>query len=193
MTYLIDWVLPFLVVLSVLIFVHELGHYLVARWCGVTVEVFSIGFGPELFGRTDRAGTRWKVSAIPLGGFVKMYGEESFGAEEGEPAPPSPGADAGSFRNKTLRQRAAVVAAGPLANIVFALVLLVGIFGFVGSPTPLPVVGAVQENSAAADAGFMPGDVIVEIDGEAVAWFEDLRRIVNANPGVTLALRRAAW
>ena len=184
MTYIIDWVLPFLVVLSVLIFVHELGHYLVARWCGVTVEVFSIGFGPELFGRTDRAGTRWKVSAIPLGGFVKMYGEESFGAEEGEP-PPS-GAKEGSFRDKTLRQRAAVVAAGPLANILFALVLLVGIFGFVGSPTPLPVVGAVQENSAAAEAGFMPGDVIVEIDGETVAWFEDLRRIVNANPGVTL-------
>jgi regulator of sigma E protease len=185
MHYIVDWILPFLVVLTVLIFVHELGHYLIARMCGVMVEVFSIGFGPELFGRTDRAGTRWRVSAIPLGGFVKMHGEDTFQEESVESASADHG-DHLSFRHKTLRQRAAIVSAGPLANIVFALALLLGLFGFVGAPAPLPVVGAVQENSAAAEARFLPGDVILEIDGETVTWFEDVRRIVNASPSVTL-------
>src|SRR5512134_589267 len=116
MHYIVDWILPFLVVLTVLIFVHELGHYLIARMCGVMVEVFSIGFGPELFGRTDRAGTRWKVSAIPLGGYVKMYGEENFAQEAGDDARPA-AADHLSFRHKALAQRAAIVSAGPLANV----------------------------------------------------------------------------
>lgn len=179
-----DWILPFLIVLSVLIFVHEFGHYLVARWCGVRVEVFSIGFGPELFGWTDRASTRWKVSAIPLGGYVKMYGEETFGQEEDVPEdtgspPPQPEV---SFRNKSLWQRSAIVSAGPLANIIFALVVLLGLFAAVGAPAPLPVVGSVQPGSAAAEASFAPDDVVVAIGDEPVAWFEDLRRIVNASP-----------
>ncbi len=191
MHYIVDWILPFLVVLTVLIFVHELGHYLIARLCGVRVEVFSIGFGPELFGRTDRAATRWRLSAIPLGGYVKMHGEDTF-QEEPEERASADRADHLSFRNKTLRQRAAIVSAGPLANIAFALTLLLGLFAFVGAPAPLPVVGAVQENSAAAEAGFMPGDVILQIEGEKVAWFDDVRRIVNVNPGITLhfAVRR---
>ncbi|MBK8175745.1 MAG: RIP metalloprotease RseP [Rhodospirillales bacterium] len=188
MSYVVDWVLPFLVVLSVLIFVHELGHYLIARACGVMVEVFSIGFGPELFGWTDRVGTRWKVSAVPLGGYVKMYGEETFeggdAAEPGESVPRR--ADHLSFRHKRLSQRAAIVAAGPFANILFALVLLLGLFGFVGAPAPLPVVGVVQEGSAAAVADFRAGDLIVKIGDEPITWFEDLRRIVNASPGVEL-------
>lgn len=179
-----DWILPFLIVLSVLIFVHEFGHYLIARWCGVRVEVFSIGFGPELFGWTDRADTRWKVSAIPLGGYVKMYGEETFGQEDDAPGetrspPPQPEV---SFRYKSLRQRAAIVSAGPLANILFALVVLLGLFAAVGAPAPLPVVGSVQPGSAAAEASFAPGDVVLAIGDEPVTWFEDLRRIVNASP-----------
>lgn len=181
----IDWILPFLVVLSVLIFVHEFGHYIIARWCGVKVEVFSIGFGPELFGWTDRHETRWKVSAIPLGGYVKMYGEETFGQGDDGPEPdrpPSPAQQAGSFREKSLRRRSAIVAAGPAANIVFALVVLLGLFSVVGAPAPLPVVGSVQPDSAAAEASFAPGDVVLAINGEEVAWFEDLRRIVNAYP-----------
>lgn len=190
----IDWILPFLVVLTVLIFVHELGHYLVARWCGVRVEVFSIGFGKELFGWTDRAATRWKVSAIPLGGYVKMYGEETFGedgADAGDPNRPPP-APEHSFRHKSLGRRSAIVSAGPLANVLFALLVLLGLFVFVGAPAPLPVVGTVQPDSAAAAASFAPGDVIVAIDEEEIAWFEDVRRIVNANPDQTLqfAVRR---
>jgi regulator of sigma E protease len=184
MHYIVDWILPFLIVLTVLIFVHELGHYLVARLCGVMIEVFSIGFGPELFGWTDRAGTRWRVSAIPLGGFVKMHGEDTFGEEM-----PADADKRFSFRHKTLKQRAAIVSAGPLANILFALVLLLGLFAFVGAPALLPVVGSVQEGSAAAEARLMPGDLILEIDGEKIVWFDDIRRIVNANPGVQLRFR----
>lgn len=203
MTYFLDWILPFLVVLSVLIFVHELGHYLVARFCGVMVETFSIGFGPELFGWTDRSGTRWKVSAVPLGGYVKMYGEETFGEETDESADAT-GRDLHgtskeehaeemplamqqvSFRHKTLRQRAAIVFAGPLANIVFALVVLVGLFVFAGAPAPLAVIGAVQEDSAAAAAHLEIGDTVLAIDGEPTKWFEDIRRIVLAHPEVPL-------
>src|SRR5271154_4873005 len=116
----LGYIIPFLVVLTVLVFVHELGHYLVARRNGVRIEVFSIGFGPEIFGWFDRAGTRWKLSAIPLGGYVKMFGE-----------------------------RAAVVAAGPVANFVFAIVVLAILFATVGQPFPPPDVGTVQPNSAA--------------------------------------------
>lgn len=183
----LDWVLPFLVVLSVLIFVHELGHYLVARWCGVRVEVFSIGFGKELFGWTDRAATRWKVSAVPLGGYVKMYGEETFG-ESGEAATGSEAAPMAeeSFKNKSLGRRSAIVSAGPLANILFALAVLLGLFSFVGAPAPLAVVGSVQPGSAAAEASLAAGDVILAIDDEEIRWFEDVRRIVNIHPGEKL-------
>jgi regulator of sigma E protease len=182
--YVVDWILPFLIVLSVLVFVHELGHYVVARLCGVRVEVFSIGFGPELFGINDRAGTRWKFSAVPLGGYVKMFGEFDF---SDDPAPEMSAEDRKvSFHHKPLRSRAAVVAAGPLANFAFAVLVLAGLFLLVGVPKPLPVVGVVQENSAAAEAGFRPGDRILSIDGTAIDWFEDLRQTVRSQPGVRL-------
>jgi regulator of sigma E protease len=185
MHYIVDWILPFLIVLTVLIFVHELGHYLIARLCKVRVEVFSIGFGSELFGRTDRAGTRWRLSAVPLGGFVKMYGEDTFGEDSLQTT--SAEIDrVSSFRHKTVRQRAAIVSAGPLANMLFALVVLLGLYALVGAPAPLPVVGAVQEGSAAAEAGMMPGDVIRSIDGQQITFFDDVRRIVSINPGVAL-------
>jgi regulator of sigma E protease len=183
--YIADWILPFVVVLSVLVFVHELGHYLAARAFGVRVEVFSIGFGSELFGWTDRAGTRWKFSLIPLGGYVKMFGEMDFAEEQDRPALSADERKV-SFHHKRLAQKAWIVAAGPLANFVLALVLLFSVFAFVGAPSPLAFVGGIQPGSAAERAGFAIGDEIVSINGSPVAWFEDVRQIVMAQPDVPL-------
>ena len=184
------YIVVFLIVLTVLVFVHEMGHFWVARRNRVRVEVFSIGFGPEIYGWTDRLGTRWKISAIPLGGYVKMFGENAVPGDAEEERPLTPEERAVSFHHKSLGQRTAIVAAGPIANFLLAIVLFAGLFGFVGSPSaPIAaVVGAVQTESAAAEAGLQPGDRILSIDGEAITWFEDLRRIVSANPGVRLEL-----
>jgi regulator of sigma E protease len=187
LTYLWEWVIPFLVVFSVLVFVHELGHYLIARYNKVRIEVFSIGFGPELYGWFDRAGTRWKLSAIPLGGYVKMFGEHDFD-DEGEAKPMTPEDEKVSFHHKRLGQRAAIVSAGPLANFAFAIVLLTGLFAIAGLPMPLAGIGSVQPESAAAEAGLEPGDRIVGIDGETITWFEELRQIVSERAGVPLQL-----
>lgn len=179
-----DYAVPFLIVLTILVFVHELGHYLVARFCGVRIETFSIGFGPEIFGWTDRAGTRWKFSAVPLGGYVKMFGEAVTG--EGEERELTPEERAGAFHLKSLPRRAAVVFAGPAANFLFAAVVLMGLFITVGEPFTPPVVGQVQPNSAAALGGLEPGDRFLRIAGEPVERFEDVQRIVRDNPGVPL-------
>src|SRR5258707_9518940 len=140
----------FLIVLTVLVFVHELGHYLIARRNGVRIEIFSIGFGPELFGWGDRAGTRWKFSAIPLGGYVKMFGDAD--ASSGLPIAGmnqlSPAEWAVSFHGKRLGQRAAIVAGGPNANFVFAIVVLPGLFSTYRQPFTPPEIGPVQPGSA---------------------------------------------
>ncbi len=185
--FLWDWILPFVAVLSVLVFVHELGHYLVARWCRVRVEAFSIGFGPQLTGWDDKAGTRWKICAFPLGGYVKMFGEQDFADDDEQPAM-TEAEKAVSFHHKTLRQRVAIVTAGPAANFLFAIVLFAGMFVTVGVATHLPVVGEVQADSAAAAAGFAVGDRILSIDGEPVANFEDLRRLVSERPDMATAI-----
>ncbi len=191
LSFLWDWIVPFLVVLTVLVFVHELGHYWVARRNKVRVEVFSIGFGPEIFGWTDRHDTRWKISAVPLGGYVKMFGEHDFEDDEEQP-PMTPAETAVSFQHKRLGQRAAIVAAGPLANFLFAIVLLTGLFYVVGIPEPLAGIGSVKEDSAAAEAGFEPGDLILRIQGEPVKSFEDLRLFVRDRAGqvLTFDIRR---
>src|SRR5919107_3640825 len=129
------YVIPFLVVLTVLVFVHELGHYWAARRCGIRVEVFSIGFGPELFGYTDRAGTRWKFSAIPLGGYVKMFGDaDTASTPSGLVRHMTPEEREVSFFHKRLGQRAAIVAAGPIANFLFAIIGLTLLFSIYGQP-----------------------------------------------------------
>jgi regulator of sigma E protease len=188
-----DWqsglmaILAFLVVLTVLVFVHELGHYLVARRNGVRVEVFSIGFGPELFGWWDRAGTRWKFSAIPLGGYVKMFGDADAASMPGQGLPRMTQEEREvSFHHKRLGQRAAIVAAGPIANFLFAIVLFAGLFMTVGQPFTPADVGAVKEGSAAEAAGIRPGDLIVSLDGKQIERFEDVQQIVRGSPGVTM-------
>ena len=180
------YVIVFLVVLTVLVFVHELGHYLVARKNGVRVEVFSIGFGPEIKGWTDAHGTRWKLSAVPLGGYVKMYGETDFD-EDPEGAKTMTEADrAVSFHHKRIGQRAAIVAAGPIANFLFAMVVLAFVYATIGLPAPLAGIGEVVPSSAAAKAGLQAKDRVVAIDGKPIKWFDDLRRIVMDAPNKSL-------
>ena len=179
-----DYVVPFLFVLTVLVFFHELGHYWVARRAGVRVEVFSVGFGREIYGWNDRRGTRWKISLVPLGGYVKMFGEETSTVDEnGDERPLTEAEKAVSFAHKSVAKRAAIVAAGPLANFILAIVLFAFLFGAVGSPRLLPFVATVQADSAAEQAGFVPGDRILSVDGEPIAWFDDLRRVIAESPG----------
>ena len=180
----------FLIVLTVLVFVHEFGHYAIARWNGVRIDVFSIGFGPELFGWWDSAGTRWKFSTIPLGGYVKMFGDSD--ASSGQPLPGlgrlAQGERNVSFHYKRLGQRAAIVAAGPAANFAFAIVVLTVLFMTFGQPYTPAEVGQVQPGSAAEQGGIRAGDVILSIDGQAVARFEDVQQAVRMNPGVAMAI-----
>lgn len=184
------YVLPFLIVLTILVFVHELGHFLVARYNNVKVEVFSIGFGPELFGRTDRTGTRWKISAIPLGGYVKMYGDrDGASAPDGDFLDEMTAAQRDmSFHHKRLGQRAAIVAAGPLANFGFAVLVFAALYGMIGQPYTAPLLAGIEPDSAAARAGLQAGDRIVAVNGEAVDRFEDIQLDIQTGLGAPLDL-----
>jgi regulator of sigma E protease len=183
----------FLFVLGVLVSIHEMGHYLAARWCRVGVEAFSLGFGPTLKSWVDRHGTEWKLSILPLGGYVKMYGmsptAEAEAAEAGEVFRP-----ADAYCAKPVGQRALIAAAGPLANFLLAIVLFAALFATVGRQVQLPVVGEVVADSAAAHAGLIPGDEIRAVDGTPIATFTALRTIVAANPDhdLTLSVHRGA-
>jgi len=176
----LNYILPFLAILTVLVFVHEMGHFWVARRNGVRVEVFSIGFGPELFGWTDRRRTRWKVSALPLGGYVKMFGDANAISAPGNAlATMTPEERAVAFQCKRLSQRAAIVAAGPIANFLLAIVAFAGLFVFVGQPFSPPVVGQVEPESAASRAGFEAGDRILRINGAQIDRFQQVQQIVQ--------------
>lgn len=186
----LSYILPFLFVLTIVVFFHELGHFIVARWCKVDVRVFSIGFGREIFGFNDKKGTRWRLSWIPLGGYVKFSGDEN--------AASAPDADVlenmteeerkGNFHAKSLAQRAAVVVAGPLANFLLAIVIFAAMFTFVGQRQTLPLVDAVTENSAAAQAGFKVGDLVLSINGEPIESFGEMQRIVSVSAGQELTI-----
>lgn len=193
LSFLKDYPVPFLVLLTVVVFVHELGHFWVARLCGVKVEVFSVGFGPELFGRNDQHGTRWKFSAIPLGGYVKMFGQTETVAEDGDIEREMTTAErTESFRHKTLGQRALIVVAGPAANYVLTVVAFLAIFATFGEPYLLPIAGEINPDSAAAAANILPGDRILELDGQPIARFEELVVAVESSQGrpLTIVLQR---
>ena len=180
-------IIPFILVLTVLVFVHELGHYLAARRCGVRVEVFSIGFGPEIYGFTGKTGTHWKLSAIPFGGYVRMFGE-SPPIEEGNVELPSDKEDKFSFYKKSLGQRSWIVFAGPLANFLFAIILLAFLFAIVGEPYTPANIGKVRANSAAEIAGLKQGDTFLKIGSTNIKSFEQVRRIVQLSPGKKLKI-----
>jgi regulator of sigma E protease len=171
-------ILAFAVDIGALIFIHELGHYLAARSQGVTVEVFSIGFGPALLKRQVKSGTIWQVCALPLGGYVKMQGWGE--AEAAKPAAP------GSFSAASLSSKAVIVAAGPLANLALAVLLYAALFMSAGQPTTPAVFSAIDPNSAAAAAHLMPGDRVLAIGGAPVRDFADLQQIVTGHPNTEL-------
>lgn len=185
-------ILPFLVILSVLIYFHELGHYWVAKKNGVRVEVFSIGFGPELIGWTNKAGTRWKISLIPLGGYVRMFSDLnpasqpdmeliSHMSEEDKKA---------SLFHKPVGVRIAVSAAGPLANYGLAILLLGILYAFSGQPIPSEIaqIGRVMPESPAEKAGLKQDDIVLSLDGMETATFEIFHNVIKENPGKPLQM-----
>ncbi|HET7849945.1 MAG TPA: RIP metalloprotease RseP [Pseudolabrys sp.] len=186
----IGYVVPFLFVLTIVVFFHEFGHFLIARLCGVRVLAFSIGFGPELFGFYDRHGTRWKVAAVPLGGYVKFFGDDNAASvpDRNAMAEMSEKEKGESFIYKPVAARAAVVAAGPIANFILAILIFAAIFTLYGKQSATARVDAVQPESPAATAGFKPGDLVVAIDGDKISSFSDMQRIVSTSAGETLKI-----
>lgn len=182
--WLLSYVVPFLAVLTVIVFVHEMGHYLVARWNGVAIQTFSIGFGRELFGWNDRHGTRWRISAIPLGGYVRFVGDmnEASLPDAEAAANVDPALVPHLFVNKSVWQRIAIVAAGPIANVLLTFLILYCLLLGYGRYTIPPVIGEVLAGSVAEAAGFEPGDRILSVDGYEVRGFEDFQRYVATSP-----------
>jgi regulator of sigma E protease len=185
-------IVGFIAVIGPLVFLHELGHYLASRMFGVHAEAFSIGMGRELFGWTDRRGTRWKVAALPLGGYVKFTGDMG-PASEPDPAwlalPPEQ--KARTLQGKPVWQRFIIVAAGPLTNFLVAILIFTAFFGLYGVPRTPAVIAQVLPQSSAAEAGLRPGDRIVALGGRAMVHFEDLREYVFLRPNQTLVARIA--
>jgi regulator of sigma E protease len=185
---LLGYLVPFLFVLTIVVFFHELGHFLIARLCGIRVLAFSLGFGPELLGFTDRTGTRWKLSAVPLGGYVKFFGDEN--------AASAPDSDALAqmpeeelrltFPAQPVSFRMAVVVAGPLANFLLAIAIFAGIFMIYGKQSTSARVDSIQPGSAAEAAGFVPGDLVFSIDGRRIDSFAEMQRIISTSAGQKL-------
>ncbi|MGO7174274.1 RIP metalloprotease RseP [Rhizobium ruizarguesonis] len=193
--FLMGNIVTFILVLSLLVFVHEMGHYLVARWSGIRILAFSVGFGPEIFGFTDRHGTRWKISVIPLGGYVRFFGDEDSSSkpDTDKIAAMSEEDRARSFAGAKLWKRAATVAAGPIANFLLAIAIFTILFSVYGRMIADPVVAEVKPDGAAAAAGILPGDLLVAIDGGKVETFDDVRRYVSIRPSqqIVVTVERA--
>jgi regulator of sigma E protease len=182
------YVVPFILILSLIVSVHELGHYLVGRWCGVKIDAFSLGFGPELFARVDARGTRWRVGALPLGGYVKFHGDAnaaSVGEQGGTGADPSVDRSL-TLMGQPLRNRAAIVLAGPVANFILAFIIFTGMFMAFGRVEHAPRIGRVEAGSPAAAAGFQPGDLIKSIDGNPINSFEALQESTLMSTGLPM-------
>ena len=188
---MVEWIqhaagyaIPFLIVLSVLVFVHELGHYLMARWCGVKVETFSIGFGKEIGGFTDRTGTRWKFSLVPLGGYVQMFGDTDPSGVEvdlDKMHEMTPAERKHAFFYKSVWQRALIVFAGPAINFVYAVLVMTALFAIQGQPYTPTQIGGLVKGGAAEKAGFQLNDKVDAVDGHKIDSFQELQRVVTVN------------
>jgi regulator of sigma E protease len=176
--------------LTIVVFFHELGHFLVARWCGVRILTFSIGFGRELCGFYDRHGTRWRIAAIPLGGYVKFFGDENAASvpDQNAVASMTEAEREVSFVHQKVGPRAAIVVAGPIANFILAIVIFAGLFMLFGKQNTTARVDTIQADSAAAAAGFQAGDLVLSIDGRKIDNFADMQRIVSTSAGDTLTI-----
>lgn len=184
----LSYIVPFLFVLTIVVFFHELGHFWVARRCGVKVETFSIGFGRALTQWEDKHGTMWKIGWLPLGGYVKFFGDENeASAPDMEKLAKMDASQRGdTLFDKPLWQRSAVVAAGPIANFILAIVIFGALYATLGQRVTEPVIGEIVENSAADRAGMQQGDLIVAIDGDEITGFGEVRRHVTVNANVPL-------
>jgi len=184
------YVIPFLFVLTLVVFFHELGHFLVGRWCGVKIEAFSIGFGPEILGWTDRTGTRWRIALLPLGGYVRFLGDaNAASAPDLETVAAMPASErAVSFPAQPVWKRFLIVLAGPVASLLLAVVIFAGSAYFSGRYILLPKIASVAPGSAAEEAGFQSGDLVLSVDGEKIESFTDLQRIVSIRPSETLTI-----
>ena len=191
---LLGTLVPFLFVLTVVVFVHEMGHYLVGRWCGIGVKAFSIGFGPELFGFNDRHGTRWKLSAIPLGGYVKFVGDMNATStpDAAEIEALTEAERKVAFHTQPIWKRAVTVFAGPAFNFLLTIAVFAVMFSIYGRYVSEPLVSEVRPDSPAAMAGFMPGDRFVSVDGTPVESFADVQRLVSGRAGdpIVFVLKR---
>ncbi len=181
------YVVPFILILSLIVSIHELGHYLVGRWCGVKIDAFSLGFGPELWAGVDSRGTRWRIAALPLGGYVKFHGDANVASVAGG-AEANPSVERSlTLAGQPLRNRAAIVAAGPIANFILAFVIFTGMFMAFGRVEHVARIGRVEANSPAAAAGFLPGDVVKSINGQSIDTFESLQESTLMSTGLPMS------
>ncbi len=182
------YIVPFIVIMNGIVFFHELGHYLVGRWCGVKIEAFSLGFGPELLARVDSKGTRWRLALFPLGGYVKFLGDANAasGQDEQALAAIDPAERGRTLAAQPVYNRAAIVAAGPAANFILAMVLFTGLFVAFGQSSHNARIGVVEPGSPAANAGFEVGDLVTAIDGQPIRSFQDLQQAVVLNTGLDM-------
>ncbi len=180
----------FVVVISVIVFIHEFGHYIVAKWCGVKILAFSLGFGREIVGWNDKSGTRWKISALPLGGYVKMFGDssEASNPDTNKLAAMSEQERKVAFHHKKLWQKSLIVLAGPAFNFLLSTVIFAGFILTNGLPSTEPVAGKILPNSAAQEAGLQVGDRITSVDGKKVYSFNDIPYYISTNLDTPVAL-----
>ena len=183
------YILPFVVLMTAIVFFHELGHYLIGRWCGVKIDAFSLGFGPEIYSRVDKQGTRWRLAAIPVGGYVKFYGDANAASapDVDGVAAMTPEERARTLAGQPLANRAAIVAAGPIANFVLAVAIFAALFVVFGRVDQTPRIGAVEPGSPAAAAGFQVGDLVKAVNGRPIATFEELQQETLLSTGLPMS------